>query len=178
MNWEAVGAIGSVAAAIAVVATLFYMSQQIRQNSEAINRTNEYARAASLAQNNAMYVQVFSQISNDAELAAIYHRALAGEDIDDHQARRFAAFVNTFFAVLENLHAQASAELASAELTAESPDGVISFSFPYWGRLLATTQGRKWWRNEAPYLYPPDFVSAVNNVMTANEKSDESGPDS
>ena len=33
MNWDAIGAIGEVAGAIAVVATLFYLAGQMRQNS-------------------------------------------------------------------------------------------------------------------------------------------------
>jgi hypothetical protein len=32
MNWEAIGAIGEVGGAIAVVATLLYLAAQIRQN--------------------------------------------------------------------------------------------------------------------------------------------------
>ena len=36
MNWEAIGAIGEIIGAIAVVATLAYLAHQIRQNSNAI----------------------------------------------------------------------------------------------------------------------------------------------
>ena len=36
MNWEAIGAIGEVAGAIGVIATLLYLAVQIRQNTRAI----------------------------------------------------------------------------------------------------------------------------------------------
>ena len=36
MNWEAIGAIGGVVGAIAVVATLIYLAAQIRQNTKAL----------------------------------------------------------------------------------------------------------------------------------------------
>ena len=35
VNWDAIGAIGEVAGAVGVVATLLYLSQQIRQNTKA-----------------------------------------------------------------------------------------------------------------------------------------------
>ena len=39
MNWEAVGAIGEVSGAGAVVVTLFYLARQIRQNSDSLDRS-------------------------------------------------------------------------------------------------------------------------------------------
>ncbi len=36
MNWDAIGAIGEISGAIAVVATLLYLSKQIRQNSRSV----------------------------------------------------------------------------------------------------------------------------------------------
>jgi hypothetical protein len=39
MNWEAVGAIGEVAGALVVAATLAFLVVQVRQNSKAINAT-------------------------------------------------------------------------------------------------------------------------------------------
>jgi hypothetical protein len=75
MNWEAIGAIGEIVGAVAVVATLFYLAVQVRQNSRFVERSNEYANATSMYQSQSMYVQVFSQLAQDAELAAIYSRA-------------------------------------------------------------------------------------------------------
>ena len=36
MNWEAIGAVGEVLGAVAVVLTLIYLSLQIRQNTKAM----------------------------------------------------------------------------------------------------------------------------------------------
>lgn len=38
MNWEAIGAVGEILGALAVVVTLVYLSVQIRQNSRMIQR--------------------------------------------------------------------------------------------------------------------------------------------
>ncbi len=70
MNWEAIGAIGETAGAVAVVATLFYLAIQIRQNSSSLDRTNEFAQAESVHNINALYVQIFSALSANAELAS------------------------------------------------------------------------------------------------------------
>ncbi|MGR8949141.1 MAG: hypothetical protein ACU84Q_13920 [Gammaproteobacteria bacterium] len=45
MNWDAVGAIAEAVGAIAVVATLVYLSIQIRQNAKSLDRQEEIARA-------------------------------------------------------------------------------------------------------------------------------------
>ena len=39
MNWEAVGAVGEIVGAIAVVITLIYLARQMRQNSSALRST-------------------------------------------------------------------------------------------------------------------------------------------
>jgi len=39
MNWDAIGAIGEVLGAVAVVATLFYLAIQIRQNSRSVEQS-------------------------------------------------------------------------------------------------------------------------------------------
>ena len=44
MNWEAIGAIGEIAGAIAVVLTLFYLSRQIRHNSD-VSKVSSYHQA-------------------------------------------------------------------------------------------------------------------------------------
>ena len=41
MNWEAIGAIGEVAGAVAVFASLVYLALQIRQNTRAIRGSAE-----------------------------------------------------------------------------------------------------------------------------------------
>jgi len=40
MNWEAIGAIGEVAGAMVVVATLIYLSVQLRHNARSIPSNN------------------------------------------------------------------------------------------------------------------------------------------
>ncbi len=165
MNWEAIGAIGEIAGAFAVVATLFYLSRQIRQNARALSRSNDYAQASSIHETNALYVQVFSLLARDREMASIYHRALNGEPLDEVEAVRFAQFINAYFAWSEDLFSQFTAGLGFSEYTAQPGRTHLEEDYAYWGRLLRTDVGIEWWKNDAPYLYSREFVKAINDVM-------------
>jgi hypothetical protein len=41
MNWEAIGAVGEILGAVAVVVSLVYLATQIRQNSRSVNIESE-----------------------------------------------------------------------------------------------------------------------------------------
>ncbi|MFT5442735.1 MAG: hypothetical protein ACI8W3_001779 [Myxococcota bacterium] len=171
MNWDAVGAIGEVLGALTVVATLFYLSSQIRQNAHALNRSNEYARAASIHESNSHFSQVFAQLAQDAVLASIYHRALAGEPLDETETVRFQAFVNTFFAWFETLVIQARTQLSFADLDEGGPDYVVASMTPYFIRLLRTNAGSEWWNSDAQHYYSPSFRAAIDNAIMEEEAS-------
>ena len=114
-------------------------------------------------QTNALFVQVFSQLARDAELAAIYHRALAGESLDEVEAVRFAAFVNTFFAWFEATYTQTADGLSVMGL--DEGDLFMEVLGPYGARLLQTEAGRAWWSTDAPHQYHPTFVAVVNEFI-------------
>ena len=48
MNWEAIGAVGEIAGALAVVATLVYLASQVRYAKTAANDSNRLERAAAV----------------------------------------------------------------------------------------------------------------------------------
>lgn len=75
MNWEAVGAIGEVAGAIAVVVTLVYLALQIRHSTQA-------TRIAAYHQAQEQLWSVGAAVSTDPELARILADTFAG-GIDD-----------------------------------------------------------------------------------------------
>ena len=74
MNWEAIGAIGEVGGAIAVVMTLVYLARQIRQSTQA-------TRIAAYHQAQEQTWSVGAAISTDSRLAEILAKASA-EGID------------------------------------------------------------------------------------------------
>ena len=50
MNWEAIGAIGEIIGAISVLATLIFLSSQLRQNTIALQQQSSRSSASALQQ--------------------------------------------------------------------------------------------------------------------------------
>jgi len=174
MNWEAIGAIGEIVGAVAVVATLFYLALQIRQNSRFVERSNEYANAASMYQSQSMYVQVFSQLAQDAKLAEIYDRALKSEPLPDADYVRFAAYINTYFAWVENMYTQATANLGLPGFKDISTTEFFRVVGPHVFELLNTPAGQKWWSKDTSHQFVQEFVEAIEKYL-AELNSDASG---
>ena len=83
MNWDAVGAIGSILGAIAVVVTLFYLAAQMRQNTRAMRAS---ARQALI---DTFYDHVW-EMGRDAELSDLIGRGLSDFDaLSDTERARF-----------------------------------------------------------------------------------------
>lgn len=96
MNWEAVGALGEVGGAVAVVGSLVYLATQIRQGSAAI-RTNAHQEA----------VRVSSEIlirSCESEIHDLIVRAtLDWESLPAEERTRFHNYANAGFNYYEAL---------------------------------------------------------------------------
>ena len=101
MNWDAIGAVGEVGGAIAVVATLIYLAKQIQLSAAGAR----FAAQQSLAQNNFGYSALTLR---DSDLLRVQHHLLgigienlrnpAGLDEDD--LRRAIGLFYAAFSVL------------------------------------------------------------------------------
>jgi len=92
VNWDAIGAIGEVVGAIAVVATLFYLAVQIRQNTR-MSRAS-MTKDLLLASRSA----IMDLTSND-KLAEIW--AEVRDDFESADAARRYTFYQSFFRLYE-----------------------------------------------------------------------------
>ena len=163
MDIMELGAIGELVGGVAVVATLIYLALQVRQNSHALNRANDHAQASSVQNSNSLYVQVFSQLVADAEMASIYRRGIGGESLDEVESTRFAAFVNSWFAYAEALYHQHQVALGFSSEFGETE--LLEIWEPYSRKLLKAEAGKSWWATEAPQLFSPRFLAAVNQAL-------------
>jgi len=91
MNWDAIGAIGEIVGAIAVVATLFYLARQVQQSTR-MSRA-EMTKDLYLASRSA----ILDLTSND-KLAEIWAEIREFDDAD--VARRYT-FYQSFFRLYE-----------------------------------------------------------------------------
>jgi hypothetical protein len=94
MNWDAIGAIGEIVGASAVVISLFYLGMQIRgQNRE--------TRLAAMHEINSAFRESYSAF-NDGEIADIFVRGNANfQSLTDAEKVRLFATVNPLLKVLE-----------------------------------------------------------------------------
>jgi hypothetical protein len=167
MNWDEIGVIAEVIGAIAVVVSLVYVAVQIRQNSSSLNRSNEYAQATSVHESNSLYIQVFSPILENGDVADIYNRAMNGADLSETDSLRFAMFANTYLAYVEALYTQHLIGLGFAE--AGEPEWVFDVVGPYLKKILTVPAARAWWVASAPDLFSPIFVSAISDLIDARK---------
>ena len=98
MNWDAVGAIGEITGAIAVVISVIYLAVQIRSGSAALSTTIRDSVFASLEQWN-------YQLTADPEFAWMFHRGLQDlGSLDEKERPRFIHTAFGFFKVFENIY--------------------------------------------------------------------------
>jgi len=72
MSWEAIGALGELVGAVAVVATLLYLAAQIRQN-------NASQRVAAKLEMTRQFAEFIDFLVLNPELESIHDRGVAGE---------------------------------------------------------------------------------------------------
>lgn len=109
MNWEAIGAIGEAVGAAGVIATLVYLSLQIRQNTNTV-------RGATFQQLTAASAALLEQLSRDPEMTRIF---LSGADdlrsLSEEDRARFNFMAIGFYRNFENLHHQSRKALIEDE---------------------------------------------------------------
>ena len=100
MNWEALGAIGEIIGAIAVIVTLVYLSIQLKQNTKSIN-----------ANNHNFVTQGFNQfnlaIFSDPDLARLSREGIFDiEKLSDIDKVRSQHMLHLIFNIHRNLYHQ------------------------------------------------------------------------
>ena len=147
MNWEAVGAIGEILGAVAVVVTLGYVAIQIRQNTATLNST---ARQ--------------SLVDNDRHslLAVLEHPDLIeklgkGEELSSSDQIRYTAIWILDLRNREIEFLQYKAGVLD-EAAWRSYQQTLHYS-------LGTDRDRRWWDKVGRESFDPDFVRMVDDFI-------------
>ena len=106
MDIMELGAIGEMVGGAAVVASLIFVGIQIRHNSELTRESGRIASGTTFHQMNVMYADFFRPIAQDPELAAIYRKGRAGEDLDADEVVRYEALLQLHVSWLEDVYLQ------------------------------------------------------------------------
>ena len=148
MNWEAIGAIGEVAGALGVIATLLYLAFQIQQNTRSI-------RGATL---NAITAHKQFELRWSSDIAAAWRKSLAEpENLTEDESWQIAEWMASSFVARQNEYFQYKQGLIDKE-TWEASEKIIAMA-------LASNWGRKWWEEFGPNAFTEPFINVVNEVL-------------
>ena len=155
MNWEAIGAVGEIVGAIAVVATLIYLAVQVRHAS-GVSKANAYREI------HQDVGQLFGDIMSDPELYAIWRIGLIkGEPLSDEDREKLGMMLYRLFGAID-------AGYHSRWLDPE----IEKFVSKSLGAFLELSAVQGWWSRQG-HLQPDSFRSIVDaKLREIRESSD------
>jgi hypothetical protein len=146
INWEAIGAIGEVVGAIAVVVTLLYLSVQLRQNTRAVEHSIQRGVHADAS------AWVYKLVEN-AELTELYRAGMNGDDLSSNDRLRFSLLMGQLVGHWNHAY------------SAGAFDIVDNANIP---GVLAKPGGAEYWKRAASAKFTslnPEFVRHVNQIL-------------
>lgn len=153
MNWDAIGAVGEILGAIAVVATLIYLAKQTTENSRAVKASS--AREVTLAE-----AQWHGELARDPELKRILSISMKipMHDYNDDEWSEFRLLAMRTFVQFEVRHVDRDLQIGHEEQIVNRLNvakGLIS-AFPAWARF---------WQQETENKgFSQAFINAVNSA--------------
>ena len=153
MNWEALGAIGEIVGAIAVVVTLVYLATQIRQNTKAV-------QAASVDSSISAINATRQSVYEDPELMVLWTNGLADPDQLDSKSRDKFRFImhNVMFSQW-NFYSQS--RFAGLSTTWEPQKQQLK-------RLLCQPGG-KWFLENFQQEFDAGFLEEIDRILNADD---------
>ena len=105
MNWDAVGAIAELLAAIGALAALIYLALQLRHNTEALRKSELAARSVTTFQRAHSWAELNTAIL-DPEFAMLTAKSMDSQpsDISDHESARLNFLGRSEMEGLDALH--------------------------------------------------------------------------
>jgi hypothetical protein len=91
MNWDAIGALGQVLGAVAVIVTLLYIAREVRQNGRSLS-------ISALRDTTAQWNHWSEMIATSADLAEIVSKGNKSfANLSESESLRYGAYVQSFF---------------------------------------------------------------------------------
>jgi hypothetical protein len=149
VNWTAIGAIGEVLGAIAVVLSLVYVAAQVRHNTAALSRAASADAIAAIRHWN-------QSLIDDPVMVRIFSKGVEDMNaLDDDGRARFVVLMLNFLKTFENMHYQFSTGAMEPEV------------WRGWGELGAlylTAPGiRQYWSERRP-LFSREFQTWMDGL--------------
>ena len=150
MSWEAIGAVGEILGALAVVITLLYLARQMRRDALA---TTSGAMDSWLADYNNMVLEIL----RNPEVAHIFRQGLTDfEQLDENDQMRFHTWMVAHLLNAQNLFLQLNEGIMHRGVT----DQILSFN----AQMLNSKGGLYWW-GTARSIWRPEFVAHMDSLI-------------
>jgi hypothetical protein len=164
MNWDALGAIGEIIGAIAVVITLIYLAIQLRQNNRQISENTKVARLAARDTTQQAFSRYRHLIANSPDLAELYLRGCADYGALPVADRlRFASLLLEFLLAWNLRYLHIRNGLQEAETWERQK--------PFLLGVLMQPGVRYWWdRNK--HLFDSAFVLATEKMIASASREE------
>lgn len=150
MNWDAIGAIGEILGAIAVLVTLVYLARQIHLNTNEIRAS----RVEGTLRDQSTYNRMLAE---DPDLARIYW--IAVEDVEKLSEDDKRRWLHLCSVMLRN------SEIAYYHYRQGHLPDPIHLSREKWIRRFMGTSGFRWWWKQYSDVLDPEFVEYVDRVL-------------
>lgn len=161
ISWQDLGAIGDFVGGIAVVVSLIYVGFQIRQNSRHIEQNSRQIQASSYHATNDAFYRWFSFLAENADLASLWRRALAGAALKDEEITRVHSLLAMIFLSFENFFEQYRLGAVTRN-TLEVSRADIS-------DLLSQPVVQVWWQRQGVRILTPEFRAAIEALVSRGE---------
>jgi hypothetical protein len=169
-NWEAIGAIGEIVGAAAVVGSLAYLAVQIRQNTKQVT---EQINALKLDGHNAAandHSRFRQSIIQSPQVASLWRRGkLSYVDLSPDEQAQVGELFRDYFWANANMQLR---NLQSGAVDDSLWEIAIAGLRPY----LENEGVRQWW-GEAKSEFPSDFVAVVDRATMTIEIHQNSDSD-
>jgi hypothetical protein len=155
LNWEAIGAIGQIVGAIAVVVSLIYLAREIRSNARS-------ARMASVGTLN----RLLGQVATHPHLAEVWNRGIRDWDsLEGPDRHTFNSFSLQLFHIFKELYYQQREGHLDPRLwhEVEAPMRDVINRFP---------GIQAWWRQTSDW-FSGEFVTYVNQLQQTATRRDD-----
>ena len=161
MNWDAIGAIGEVVGAIAVIATLIYLARQIHQNTSAL-------RSSATQTAHEQSASIYKILCSDPDMAGIFMRGTSSPgELSGEELVRYNSFLAATQFYSQNWYMQTRDDLMDDAL-------LISWSNIV-ARMSSTPGFQQFWESRR-YTYAPEFREWIESEVFPREGSEGYDP--
>jgi hypothetical protein len=154
INWDAIGALGEIVGAIAVVATLAYLASQTRLNRQATETNTKALRSSIYQAYNNSAVATADHLAQNAD---IFVKLASGQELTLTEKINSDMFGNKLMAQMETVYLHYQEEMISEELFLARMKGFKRALSD--GRLMET------WQQFKHYDLTPSFVEYVDTQL-------------